>query len=191
MIWKTALAVLERWDQAGFQWINHTLYLRPLADATFWLADDILLLNLLLLGLVVYIWWKGWRATLILGLWSAAAVLLANIVHNAWLKPFFNRPRPFLVLDPVHLCARLGDLDKISPAFPSTHSAAAAALAVVAVALDGRLRWPAFLFAAGIGWGAVYSGGHFPGDVLAGYAVGLALGFGLRPAVKASQRFLA
>jgi undecaprenyl-diphosphatase len=67
----------------------------------------------------------------------------------------------------------------VSPSFPSTHSSSAAALAMVISAWDPALRWPAWLFALGIGFGSIYSGGHYPADVLAGYAVGCVLGWAL------------
>jgi membrane-associated phospholipid phosphatase len=38
------------------------------------------------------------------------------------------------------------------------------------------LRWPLIALALLIGWGAIYSGGHYPLDVLAGYGVGTILG---------------
>jgi len=71
-------------------------------------------------------------------------------------------------------------LSTVSLSFPSTHSASAAALAVVVVGLDPRLKWGALIFAAGIGLGAIYTGGHYPLDVAAGYGVGIVLGFALR-----------
>ncbi len=174
------LQTLARADAALFTWINQDLYWRPLADLSFGLANDLLLLLLLLAAVAAYALWRGLPRAAALAGWGGAAILASNLVHNEWLKPFFHRTRPFLAQADVHLSASLRDLSTVSLSFPSTHSASAAALAVVVAGLDRRLRWPAGLFALGIGLGAVYSGGHYPFDVLVGYAVGGGLGLGLR-----------
>lgn len=174
------LQALAQADAALFTWINQDLYWRPLADLSFGLANDLLLLVALLTAVAAYALWRGLPKAAALAGWGGVAILVSNLVHNEWLKPFFHRTRPFLAQVDVHLSASLRDLSTVSLSFPSTHSASAAALAVVVAGLDPRLRWPAAGFALGIGLGAVYSGGHYPFDVLAGYAVGGCLGWGLR-----------
>jgi membrane-associated phospholipid phosphatase len=171
-------------DAAAFRFINHTLYWRPLADATYWTANDYCLMGFLIVGAFGYWFFRGWRTALVVGIWSGFAVLFSNLLHNAALKPFFNRARPFLTQPDVHLSAYLKDLSAVSLSFPSTHASSAAALAMVIAHLDPGLRFPAWAFALCIGWGAIYSGGHYPADVLAGYAIGFGLGWVL---VKFSQ----
>jgi membrane-associated phospholipid phosphatase len=166
-----------RADTAMFRFINHTLYWRPAADLTFYLANDHFLIGLLLAAALGLWLLQGWRRALTLTVWSALAVLASNLLHNLMFKPFFNRTRPFLVLADVHLSAPLKDLSSVSLSFPSTHASSAAALAMVVSHLDPGLRVWSWLFAFGVGWGAVYSGGHFPVDVLVGYAVGSGLGY--------------
>jgi membrane-associated phospholipid phosphatase len=170
------LAVLSRADAAVFHFINSTLYWPPLANLTFFTANDDFLLGVLCAAALGYCLWAGWRRALQIGLWSLAAIGCSRLLLNEYLKPFFNRPRPFATLANVHLSANLRDLSTVSLSFPSTHSASAAALAVVAAGLDPRLRIPVWLFAFVVGLGAVYSGGHYPLDVLAGYGVGILLG---------------
>ena len=170
-------ATVGRADTAMFHFVNHTLYWRPWADLTFYLANDQLLIGLLLAGACGYWLWRGWLPALTLAVWSALALLASNLLHNVLFKPFFNRTRPFLALADVHLSAHLKDLSSVSLSFPSTHASSAAALAMVVSHLDPRLRVWAWLFALGIGWGAVYSGGHYPVGVLVGYAVGSVLGW--------------
>ncbi len=173
------LAALTQADRAVFSFVNGTLYFRPLADLTAALADDYVLLGLLLAAAAVYLLWRGWRAGLpALGA-GFLAIALSSLLHNEWLKPFFHRTRPFLSLADVHLSAGLRDLAAVSSSFPSTHSSSAVALAIVVGAWDPALRWPAWAFAAGVGFGSIYSGGHYPADVLAGYAVGGLLGWTL------------
>jgi membrane-associated phospholipid phosphatase len=166
-------------DIALFRFINDALYVQWLADATYFVGRDQLILMCLLGVLTIYVVWAGWKKALALGVWGACAVVISNLLHNHLLKLFFNRPRPFMSLDDVHLCVPLNDLSYVSLSFPSTHAASAAALAMLAGCLDARLRYWAFGFALFIGWGTIYSGGHYPADVLAGYGIGVVLGWGL------------
>ncbi|MBN1595734.1 phosphatase PAP2 family protein [candidate division FCPU426 bacterium] len=164
-------------DVALFRFINDTLYLRSVAQAIYFLAHDRLILAVLLAAAIVYGYRAGWRTAAAVSLWGAVAVLLANLFHNQGLKYFFNRQRPFLSLPDVHLCVPLNDLSNVSLSFPSTHAASAAALVVVAACLDRRLTGYGILFALVIGLGTVYSGGHYPADVLAGYLLGAGVGW--------------
>lgn len=61
-----------------------------------------------------------------------------------------------------------------STSFPSGHSAAAAAFAVGVAMEQPWLAPPVGLLAAGVAYGRVHTGVHYPGDVLAGVALGVA-----------------
>lgn len=94
------------------------------------------------------------------------------------LKHAFHQPRPFMVLDNVHLLITEDDLNS----FPSGH--ATSTLAVVTslvlnmkelakkhyVVIDIAL----IIFAILIPFSRMYVGVHFPGDVLAGAIIGIA-----------------
>ncbi|MET9019658.1 phosphatase PAP2 family protein [Actinopolymorpha sp. NPDC004070] len=93
------------------------------------------------------------------------------------LKEFFGRARPPADLALVHITGA---------SMPSTHAAltSAAATAVLVATTWGSTRarrlWTLIL-AAGcvfVGLCMVYLGGHWPTDVLAGWALGIALGAG-------------
>jgi membrane-associated phospholipid phosphatase len=64
--------------------------------------------------------------------------------------------------------------------FPSGHAAGSMALAAVAIALTQSPRWrrllllPTALVVVAIGVAAVIAGGHWPSDVIAGWALALA-----------------
>ncbi|MEW6517359.1 MAG: phosphatase PAP2 family protein [candidate division FCPU426 bacterium] len=177
MNWQAAVIQAVSWDAAGLRLINQGAYWRPLADLTYWVARDQVILGVLGGAVAAYILYAGLRRALWVSAWSAAAVMLTQLIHNSWFKLFFNRPRPFLRQEGVRLCVALNDLSQVSLSFPSTHSASAAALAVVIAGLDPALKWPAIGFALLIGLGTVYSGGHYPADVLAGYAAGGGVGW--------------
>src|SRR5687768_17636952 len=71
-------------------------------------------------------------------LWLAVAV--AFLVVDDVVKPFFERPRPFDVLD-----IRLIDARPDSESFPSAHAAMAAAGALTVTQMrrhTGRILWP-------------------------------------------------
>lgn len=166
-------------DLTLFRFINGQLYQQWLAELTYLFARDKIILIFLMAAALVYLWWRGWRQVLVLVSWSGLAIISANLLHNHLLKPFFNRPRPFISLEDVHLSAALRDLSMVSLSFPSTHAASSAAMAMIIIKLDPACRWPAVAFAALIGFFTIYSGGHYPFDVCAGYLVGGSLGWGL------------
>src|SRR4051812_35241750 len=100
------------------------------------------------------------------------ALSVSSLLVNAVLKRFFRRVRPDLAS--VHGSRAL----KRSPhtlSFPSGHSASAAAFAT-GVAMEspvaGALIAPVAL---GVGYSRVHVGVHYPGDVVAGMAVGSAM----------------
>jgi len=106
-----------------------------------------------------------WKTTALAALTAAGLGLLiaqpiAHLVH---------RPRPYVAHpgQTVLLISRSSD-----PSFPSDHAIAAFAIAVV-VAVTNRWLGAAFLAAAtSIALGRVFVGVHYPGDVLAGAAIG-------------------
>jgi diacylglycerol kinase family enzyme/membrane-associated phospholipid phosphatase len=102
------------------------------------------------------------RGTVSIGLASG----LANVVG----KRLLRRTRPdFLTLVEA---PRLPRRRPTSGSFPSGHSASAAAFAVGAASEMPALSVPLGLAAATVGYSRVHTGVHYPGDVLAGWALG-------------------
>jgi diacylglycerol kinase family enzyme/membrane-associated phospholipid phosphatase len=96
---------------------------------------------------------------------------VASAVANGPVKLAARRSRPGL--DEVPVLRRLSRQPTTS-SFPSGHSASAAAFAV-GVALEAPvLAVPVGVLAAGVAWGRVHTGVHYPGDVAAGLALGAA-----------------
>jgi membrane-associated phospholipid phosphatase len=88
------------------------------------------------------------------------------------LKDGFKRGRPYEVLAGVHT----GHLETSDPySFPSGHSTGAFALATLLTLRYPKpeVYIPAFAWAGLVGYGRVYFGLHYPGDVLAGALIGV------------------
>ncbi|AQS66630.1 bifunctional phosphatase PAP2/diacylglycerol kinase family protein [Streptomyces pactum] len=106
-----------------------------------------------------------------------ASLSLASLAINTLGKRSVRRTRP--VLDPVPLVRQL-KRQPITTSFPSGHAASAAAFAT-GVALESP-AWGAAVapVAAAVALSRVYTGVHFPSDVLAGAALGAGAAFAVR-----------
>ncbi len=106
-----------------------------------------------------------------------ASLALASATINTLGKRSVRRARP--VLDSVPLIRQL-KRQPITTSFPSGHSASAAAFAT-GVALESR-GWGAGVapVAGAVALSRVYTGVHFPSDVLAGAALGAGAAFAVR-----------
>ena len=114
----------------------------------------------------VLVWRKRWREASFVAICFAGSALL-----NLGSKRFFQRDRPSL-------------WESIAPestfSFPSGHAMGSMTLAAVAVLLAWRTRWrwpvalAAVAFVLLVGLSRLYLGVHYPSDVVAGWAAGLA-----------------
>ena len=103
---------------------------------------------------------------------GVAVQALSSLVGNGVLKRIFGRVRPDMANLRTERALRRapGTLS-----FPSGHSSSAAAF-VTGVALEAPLAGAALApVALGVGYSRVHVGVHYPGDVLAGLAVGSGL----------------
>lgn len=101
------------------------------------------------------------------------AVSLASPLVNLVGKQAFGRRRPSAEGFPLARMIKM----PVSASFPSGHSASAAAFAAaVAMEAPRTVAAPVALLAAAVCFSRVYTGVHYPGDVLAGAAIGVATG---------------
>ncbi|MEO3974579.1 phosphatase PAP2 family protein [Streptomyces sp. CAU 1734] len=111
---------------------------------------------------------------------GVASLALASTVINTVGKRSVRRARP--LLDAVPVMRRL-KRQPFTTSFPSGHSASAAAFAA-GVALESR-GWGAVIapVAVSVGFSRIYTGAHYPSDVLAGAALGVGAAFVVRALV--------
>lgn len=105
------------------------------------------------------------------------AIGLASPSTNLVGKQLFRRRRPLIHNVPPIRIHRI----PTSPSFPSGHSASAAAFAT-AIALEApkRVTLPVLGLALSVAFSRVYTGAHYPGDVLAGVCSGVVAGLTTR-----------
>ncbi|MBS2025376.1 MAG: phosphatase PAP2 family protein [Deltaproteobacteria bacterium] len=130
------------------------------------------LLGMLVL-LAAYVAWKSPH-----GIWGAVVLLatagVSDFGTSHLVKPIFQRQRP---------CRERPDLvtaiDGCGPgyAFPSNHATNVAAVAMVAAWTTPGVGPAVTVLALAVGWSRIHLGVHWPTDVLAGFILGLGIGW--------------
>ncbi len=114
------------------------------------------------------------------------AVGANSLVVNIPMKRFGRRPRP------VRGAVRLAEARHVtmpdSTSFPSGHSASGFAFAVAVADAVPALGVPLRALATAVAYSRVHTGVHYPGDVIIGSLVGMAVGEGTVLASRAARR---
>ena len=153
--------------------LDHSLLLLLINSRTPWLDDVMILASAV--GSAGFIWWITALITMVFpGKRAAAwrmilAVAFTFAINEYALKPFFDRPRPFVTDSTVTVI----DARPLTMSLPSGHTAMAVAGAIAGsrmLPLSAWVWWPLALL---IAISRVYIGVHWPTDVVAGAVVGL------------------
>jgi membrane-associated phospholipid phosphatase len=131
---------------------------------------------------LVVILWRTPKSRRIHILICAAVTLSITSLSNFAFKRYIDRPRPeaYFVSPGANTTAEEGRLYEVrvvgeelhDHSFPSGHAQTVFAVATLAVIIFGRRFWPIFLAAMVVAYSRVYTGVHFPLDVVAGACVG-------------------
>lgn len=173
------LQTLQLWDAGAFRFINGSMS-NPVLDAVLPFFREKWFWAPLYLFVVAFVCFnysrKGW--VIIIGL--VAAVGLADFTSSTLIKKNIQRLRPCndpVLVEQVTLRAPCGS----GYSFTSSHAANHFAAAVFIIGVFGRLaRW---VRPAALGWAAViavsqvYVGVHYPGDIIFGAMLGMAIGW--------------
>jgi undecaprenyl-diphosphatase len=162
------------WDYRLEQWVNGPAGTHPIWDV---LMRGAAASGEAIFIAVVALWFVfGWlhsvaidRQAAITAVAAAGVALLANLaISHVW-----PRTRPFIAHpNTVHLLLSHSQ----DASFPSDHASAGFAIAVVLLVTHRRLGALALAFAVVMSYARVYIGDHYPGDVLAGAAIGVVVG---------------
>lgn len=142
-----------------------------------WLDDVMLLASAL--GAAGFIWWITALITMVFPARRVAAfqMLLAGMLtwglSEHLLKPAFDRPRPFEADASITVI----DAKPVTPSFPSGHAAMAVAYALGGSRMIPGSAWVWWPLAAIVAVSRVYTGVHWPSDVIGGAILGLAAGW--------------
>ncbi len=140
----------------------------------------------LLAILIAWRLWKGDNHERIMWIGVVVAVIIGDMFCARILKPLVARPRPFTVMDGIHLYKKgkwllttpeLRALMAASMSWPSCH--AVNSWTAAGFILHYSRRWGVFLaiLALGISYSRVYLGVHYPLDVICGGIIGISWGF--------------
>lgn len=158
-------------DRVLFDFINLSMA-NPITN---WLMPLVTSDNLLrsLYGLTMLtLLWKGNARQRWLVLASALVLVLTDQIVATLLKPLIARPRPCQILEHVNLLVSCGS----GKAMPSAHAANAFGQAFLFAFYYVNLRWYLLSLATLIALSRVFSGVHYPGDIIVGGLIGAAIG---------------
>ena len=172
-------------DEALFRLINGTLR-HPLLDAAMPVLSNkhlVIIPGALAVALAAYF---GRRRTRVYMLALLLALAVADFGSAKPIKNSLQRPRPYVSLPDVRH-HRAGEWHTTHPllagfyratsfSFPSTHAANAAAAATALALLNAKTLWVGVPLTLLIGYSRVYTGNHYPFDVLAGFVYGVICG---------------
>jgi undecaprenyl-diphosphatase len=130
---------------------------------------------LILIAVFVLIKEKKWRQRIYFFCLALLSVILARGIIVETIRFFYYKPRPFSALQIQPLIDH-----NITSSFPSGHAAAYFALALAIFYFDKK--WGGWALSMGVlmGAGRIFTGLHWPLDILAGALIGLVTVFLLK-----------
>ena len=164
-------------DKTIFLYFNsfHTLYL----DQFFWIITGKIIWIPLILSLLYVFFKQGWREAVLIILMLGLTVLLCDQISSGICKPLFERFRP--THDPMfsqYVTTVNGYLGGMY-GFISSHAANTFGVAMFLILIFKRRLFSISIIVWALlsSYSRLYLGVHYPGDILCGALVGLAIGY--------------
>jgi len=179
-----ALRELKRMDDAVYRAVERTR--TPVMDAPLRHVSGLANHSKLWLAIAAALFAFGGRSGRRAAVSGAVAIGVNSFVVNIPLKAMARRARPARGTE-NDLEARHVRMPT-SRSFPSGHSASAFAFATTVAAFMPELGLPLRGLAAAVAYSRVHTGVHYPGDVVVGSLVGMAIGESTALAAKALLR---
>lgn len=172
------LELLEQFDRELFLFLNGLN--SPVLDIIMvWFSDKLFWIPFYFLLLLLIVWKNGWKSLLIIIPIVALVITLSDQISVHLFKEVFKRYRPChneQIKNLVHLSNGCGGIY----GFVSSHAANTFALAVfIGFILKDRIKYifPFMLsWAFLISYSRIYTGVHYPLDILAGAILGILIG---------------
>lgn len=186
---------------ALFRFVNDTLKSGWLDSIMPAFADKDYVVIPVLMAAVALAFYGGRRARILLAA-LAAAIVVSNLGSEQVIKNLFKEDRPYASIENVHLF-RNGEWTEYDPgwypldkrksfSFPSSHASNAAAATTVLALFAPMTLCVTVPMAALAGLSRIYTGNHYPLDVLGGYVWGICAGLAMTWLVrKLARRFFA
>jgi len=159
-------------DLSIFYFVNHTISTGYL-DKFFSIITNVNNWYIAYLILVGILFFKGGRTGKLAVLGIILLIVVTDQTGYRLLKEFFQRPRPCNALPDVLIPVGCNG----SFSFPSNHAINNFAAAVFFSKLYPRYKTILFIAASLVAVSRVYLGLHYPSDIIAGAAIGMAFGY--------------
>jgi undecaprenyl-diphosphatase len=154
------VGAIDRLDRAAMEWMAAHVHAGWL-DLPMRLFSSFWAFSWLILGIAVWLVWRGGDKGRILVVTALLLALLTDQVAASFIKPLVARPRPH---------------GGGSFSFPSVHATNIAAQATLFARFYPKITIVFAVIAVVVGFSRVYLEKHFPSDVVGGAAVGIVLG---------------
>ncbi len=168
-------------DTSVFLWLNS--FHHRFWDVFMLIASGRLTWIGLYAALIVAIWRAyNWRTLVVIALAATLTVLLADQITATVLRPYVERLRPAHPENPISALVHVVDGYRGGRyGFPSCHAANTFAGCTLLSLVFRRLRFTVAMIVWAVlnCYSRIYLGVHYPGDILAGTAIGCLCGAGM------------
>jgi len=127
---------------------------------------------IILVAIFILVKEKNWRQRVYFFALASLSVILARGLITEIIRFFYHRPRPFLAL---HFNPLAGY--EITSSFPSGHATTFFALSLAIFYFNRKWGWRCLIFSLLIGVARIFTGVHWPSDILVGALIGLISAF--------------